>query len=311
MHTMSLDNCTSVTDFVLAGLEVQGELQAILYLIFLVMYMIALAANLSIIIIPVFNPTLHTPMYFFLYNLAFLDIFYSSVVVPKMLTDFVSQKKMISFCGCMLQVHFFHFLGSTEVVLFSAMSYDRYVAIANPLQYSTIMSYNLCFALASCSWVIGFLHASIHSVMTARLPFCGQKIVKHFFCDVKPLLNLASADVSLNFKLLVRVTGTLATTTLMITILFYVLISKFLIKIKTSQGRQRALSTCSGHFTVVTLQYGTAIFTYMRPSSDVSLAQDRLAAIMFSVITPALNPLIYTLRNKDMIKALKKLFKKS
>ncbi|XP_069625198.1 olfactory receptor 12D1-like [Ranitomeya imitator] len=311
MYAINVDNCTSIADFVLAGLEVQGDLQVILYLSLLIMYIIGSASNLSIIIIPIFNPTLHTPMYFFLYNLAFLDICYSSVVVPKMFADFMSQKKMISFGGCMLQVHFFHFLGSTEVVLFSAMSYDRYVAIAHPLRYTTIMSYNVCFALASCSWVIGFFHASVHSIMTARLPFCGPKIVKHFFCDVKPLLNLASADVSLNFKLLIRVTGTLVITTLLLTILFYALISKFLIKIKTSQGRKRALSTCSGHFTVVTLQYGTAIFTYMRPSSEESLDQDRSAAIMFSVITPALNPIIYTLRNKDMIKALKRLFKKS
>ncbi|XP_073422769.1 olfactory receptor 12D1-like [Dendrobates tinctorius] len=310
MYAMNVDNCTSVTHFALAGLEVQGDLQVILYLSFLLMYIIALTANLSIIIIPIFNPTLHTPMYFFLYNLALLDICYSSVVVPKMLANFMSQK-MISFHSCMLQVHFFHFLGGTEVVLFSAMSYDRYVAIAHPLRYTTIMSHNVCFALASCSWVIGFFHGSVHSVMTARLPFCGPNIVKHFFCDIKPLLSLASADVSLNFKLLITVTGTLAITTLMLTILFYVLISKFLIKIKTSQGRKRALSTCSGHFTVVTLQYGTAIFTYMRPSSEVSLDQDRSAAIMFSVITPALNPIIYTLRNKDVIKALKRLFKKS
>ncbi|KAG8549670.1 hypothetical protein GDO81_020224 [Engystomops pustulosus] len=259
-------------------------------------------------VIPVFDASLHTPMYFFLYNLAVLDIFYSSVVVPKMLTDLVSQKKTISFYGCMLQIHFFHFLGSSEVVLFSVMSYDRYVAIAQPLRYTTIMSTNVCCGLAACSWVIGFFHALTHFIMTARLPYCGPNIVRHFFCDVKPMLKLASTDVSLNFKLLVAVTGTVATTTLSLTILFYVFISKFLIKIKTSQGRRRALSTCSGHFTVVTLQYGTVIFTYMRPTTE-SLDQDRAAAIMFSVITPALNPIIYTLRNKDMRKALKKLFR--
>ncbi|XP_071970207.1 olfactory receptor 12D1-like [Engystomops pustulosus] len=305
---MNVYNCTSVTYFVLDGLGVEQNLRVILFLGIFCIYTITLLANLSIMIIPVFDASLHTPMYFFLYNLAVLDIFYSSVVVPKMLTDLVSQKKTISFYGCMLQVHFFHFFGSTEIILFSIMSYDRYVAIAQPLRYTTIMSTNVCCGLAACSWVIGFFHALTHFIMTARLPYCGPNIVRHFFCDVKPMLNLASTDVSLNFKLLVAVTGTICTTTLSLTILFYVFISKFLIKIKTSQGRRRALSTCSGHFTVVTLQYGTAIFTYMRPTTE-SLDQDRAAAIMFSVITPALNPIIYTLRNKDMRKALKKLLR--
>ncbi|XP_056401079.1 olfactory receptor 12D1-like [Hyla sarda] len=307
---MNADNFTSVTYFVLAGLGIQDNLQVILLLCFLLLYIVTLAANLFIMIIPIFYFSLHTPMYFFLYNLAFLDICYSSVVVPKFLIDLVFKEKMISFWGCMLQVHCFHFFGSTEIILFSAMSYDRYVAIAHPLRYSTIMSPNVCLCLASCSWVIGFSHASIHSIMTSRLPFCGPNVVKHFFCDVKPVLSLACTDVSLNFMLLAGVTGTICITTLILTLLSYVFICKFLSKIKTSQGQKRALSTCSGHFTVVTLQYGTAIFTYIRPSNG-SLDQERSAAIMFTVITPALNPIIYTLRNKDMKNIIKKFLKLS
>ncbi|XP_075139593.1 olfactory receptor 12D1-like [Leptodactylus fuscus] len=296
---MNLNNSTSVTEFFLAGLEIEDFLQVTLVLSFLLLYLLTLAANLSIMIITISDLTLHTPMYFFLWNLAFLDICCSSVVVPKMLTNLMSQKKMISFYGCMLQVHFFHFLGSTEGILFSVMAYDRFVAIAHPLRYSTIMNKSVCYGLASSSWVIGFCHASVHSIMTSRLPFCGSNVVnkglwKHFFCDVKPLLNLACTDVSLNFHLLARVTGTLAITTLMLTILSYVFIGKYLLKIKTSQGRKRAVSTCSAHFTVVTLQYGTAIFTYAQPHKKDSLDQDRAAAIMFTVITPALNPIIYT-----------------
>ncbi|KAM3920410.1 olfactory receptor 12D1-like [Leptodactylus fuscus] len=308
---MDKHNCSMVTYFVLDGLGAQDDLRMILFVSILLFYIVTLVANLSIIIIPIFDSTLHTPMYFFLYNLAFLDICYSSVVVPKMLIDLMSQKKMISFYGCMLQVHFFHFLGSTEIILFSVMSYDRFVAIAHPLRYSTIMNYKVCFGLTLSSWVIGFCHASVHSIMTARLPFCGPNVVKHFFCDVKPVLNLACTDVTLNFNLLTGVTGTIASITLSLTVLSYIFISKFLIKIKTSQGRKRAVSTCSAHFTVVTLQYGTAIFTYMRPTTEDSLDQDRAAAIMFSVITPALNPIIYTLRNKDMKKALQKLLKRA
>ncbi|KAM3920411.1 olfactory receptor 12D1-like [Leptodactylus fuscus] len=306
---MNVSNYTSVTEFVLAGLGVKDDLKVMFFLSFLLLYLLTLATNLSIMIITISDLNLHTPMYFFLWNLAFLDICYSSVVVPKMFTDLISQEKVISFYGCMLQVHCFHFFGSTEAVLFSVMSYDRYVAIAHPLRYSIIINYNVCCGLTLCSWVIGFFHALLHSIMTSRLPFCGPNVVKHFFCDVKPLLSLACTDVSLNFKLLVRVTGTLTVVTLMLTVLSYIFISKFLIKIKTSQGRKRALSTCSGHFTVVTLQYGMAIFTYMRPTTKYSLDQDRAAAIMFSAITPALNPILYTLRNKDIKKAFKKFLK--
>ncbi|KAG8549669.1 hypothetical protein GDO81_020223 [Engystomops pustulosus] len=308
---MNKENFTSVTDFVLTGLEIQSNLQGFIFLIILLIYILTLVANLSIMIISAYDASLHTPMYFFLYNLAILDIFYSSSVVPKMLTDLVSQKKTISYYGCMLQVHFFHFLGSAEVALFSVMSFDRYVAIAHPLRYMTIMSYQVCCGLAFYSWTVGFSHALVHTIMTSRLPFCGVNVVEHFFCDIKPLLKLACTDVSLNIKLLARFTGPYAACHLVLTMLSYIFIGKCLIKIKTSQGRKRALSTCSGHFTVVTLQYGTVLFTYARPSSKSSLVQDRAAAIMFTVITPALNPILYTLRNNDFKKGLKKFFKMS
>ncbi|XP_069805672.1 olfactory receptor 12D1-like [Dendropsophus ebraccatus] len=306
---MSFNNSTSVSDFYLAGLGIQDDLRILFFIIFLVLYIITLAANLAIMIVAISDPTLHTPMYYFLGILAFLDICYSSVVVPKMLIDLIAQQK-ISFWGCMLQIHCFHFFGSTEGVLFSVMSYDRYVAIAHPLRYSTIMSYKVCLCLVLCCWVIGFSHSFLQTIMTARLPFCGPNIVKHFFCDVKPVIDLACTDVTLNINLLTRVTGTVASSTLMLTLLFYGLISRYLFKIKTWQGRRRALSTCSAHFIVVSLQYGTAIFTYAQPATKNSLDQERAAAIMFTVITPALNPLIYTLRNKDMKKGFKKLFKK-
>ncbi|KAM3920407.1 olfactory receptor 12D1-like [Leptodactylus fuscus] len=226
-----------------------------------------------------------------------------------MLTDLRSQEKMISFYGCMLQVHCFHFFGSTEAIMFSVMSYDRYVAIAQPLRYSTIMTYKVCYSLTLCTWVIGFCHASVHSIMISRLPFHGPNVVKHFFCDVKPVLDLASTDITLNMNLLFGITGTITIITLTLNIISYSLIGKFLLKIKTSEGRKRALSTCSGHFTVITLLYGTGLFTYLRPNTKGSLDQDRAAAIMFTIITPTLNPMIYTLRNKDMKKAFQKFLK--
>ncbi|XP_040267772.1 olfactory receptor 12D2-like [Bufo bufo] len=306
---MDVANYTSISDFVLLGLTDIATLQVFLFIFFLMFYIINLIGNLSIMVITIIDKNLHTPMYYFLWNLSFLDICYSSVAVPKMLRDFLVSEKIISFAGCILQMHFFHFLGSTEVMLLTAMSYDRYVAIGNPLRYSAIMNTRACQSLAFGSWITGYFHSLLHTLMAARLPFCGPNLVKHFFCDIKPVLKLACTDTSLNLKLLTRVTGTLATTTLLLTLLSYVFISKFLLKIRTAESRKRALSTCSAHLTVVFLLYGTAIFTYLRPSTQDSLDQDRAAAVLFTVITPALNPIIYTLRNKDIKKAMKKLVK--
>ncbi|XP_018427711.1 PREDICTED: olfactory receptor 12D2-like [Nanorana parkeri] len=302
-----LENCTSITYFALLGLTDIVKLQVILFAFFFMLYIINLIGNLSIMVVTIHDPSLHTPMYYFLWNLSLLDICYSSVTVPKMLADFFSCYKVISFAGCISQIHFFHFLGSTEVMLLTAMSYDRYVAIGNPLRYSNIMNSKLSRHLALGSWMTGYFHSLLHTVMTAKLPFCGPNLVNHFFCDIKPVLKLASADTSLNLKLLTRVTGTLATTTLLLTLLSYLFISKFLLKIQTAEGRKHAFSTCSAHLTVVFLLYGTAIFTYLRPSTQDSLEQDRAAAVLFTVITRALNPIIYTLRNKDMKKAMKKI----
>ncbi|XP_073493261.1 olfactory receptor 12D1-like [Phyllobates terribilis] len=304
---MELSNYTSISEFALLGLTDLRKLQVIFFIFFLMFYIINLIGNLSIMIITVIDTSLHSPMYYFLWHLSILDICYSSVAVPRMLRDFLASEKTISFAGCISQVHFFHFLGSTEVMLLTAMSYDRYVAIGNPLRYSTIMNTRVCRCLSFSSWITGYFHSLLHTVMTAKLPFCGPNLVKHFFCDIKPVLKLACTDTSLNLKLLTRVTGTLATTTLLLTLLSYVFIIKFLLKIRTSEGRKRAFSTCSAHLIVVFLLYGTAIFTYIRPSTQDSLDQDRAAAVLFTVVTPALNPIIYTLRNKDMKKAMKKI----
>ncbi|CAN2391402.1 olfactory receptor activity, partial [Pristimantis euphronides] len=304
---MELANYTSISNFVLLGLTDLEQLQVSLFIIFLMFYTVNFIGNLSIMVLTIRDPSLHTPMYFFLWNLSFLDICYSSVTVPKMLSDFLVSEKTISFAGCICQLHFFHFLGSTEVMLLTSMSYDRYVAIGNPLRYSTIMSTRVCWCLALGSWTAGYFHSLLHTVMVAMLPFCGPNVVRHFFCDIKPVLKLACTDTSLNLKLLTRVTGTLATTTLLLTLLSYIFITKFLLKIRTAQGRKRAFSTCSAHLTVVFLLYGTAIFTYLRPSTQDSFSQDRAAAVLFTVITPSLNPIIYTLRNNDMQKAMKKI----
>ncbi|XP_053576593.1 olfactory receptor 12D1-like [Bombina bombina] len=303
---MNVENQTSITHFVLLGLTDVAEAQLTLFAMVSLFYFTTLIGNISIFIIIIWDRSLHIPMYFFLWNLSILDILYSSVAVPKMITDFLVLEKKISFGGCISQIHFFHFFGSTEVVLLTAMSYDRYVALSKPLRYTIIMNSKVCLGLALFSWITGFFHSLIHSYMTAKLPFCGPNIVNHFFCDVKPLLTLACTDTSLNFKLLNFVTGTLVTSCLVFTLLSYAFISKCILKIKTLGGRKNALYTCTAHLTVVFIHFGTAIFSYLRPSQLDSLDQDKAVAVLFSVITPALNPIIYTLRNKDMKRAIKR-----
>ncbi|KAM3920432.1 olfactory receptor 12D1-like [Leptodactylus fuscus] len=304
---MELKNETFVRDFVLLGLTDMETLNDMLFVVFLLFYIISFFGNLSVMVIVVKDSSLHSPMYFFLWNLSFLDITYSSVVVPKMLSDFLSVSKTICYAGCIAQIYFFHFLGSAEILLVTAMSYDRYVAIGNPLRYVKIMNLKVCLTLALGSLVVGCFHSLMHTLMTAKLPFCGPNIVNHFFCEIKPLLKLACTDTTINLMLLNKVTGSLATSTTVLTLLSYVFISRFLFRIKSSEGRKRAFSTCSAHLMVVFLLHGTAMFTYLRPSTEDSLDQDRAAAVLFTVLTPALNPIIYTLRNKDMKKAIQKL----
>ncbi|XP_040267538.1 olfactory receptor 12D1-like [Bufo bufo] len=303
-------NQTSVGEFTLVGFTDVEELQVLLFCLFFMFFLLNITGNISILWFVTFDSSLHTPMYFFLGNLSFFDISFSSVAVPKMLCDFLSKQKTISFGGCIAQMHFFHFLGSSEVTLLTIMSYDRLVAISNPLRYSVIMNRKLCVCLVIGSYITGFLHSLLHTLLTAKLPFCGPNRVNHFFCDVKPVLILACADISLNLKLLTMVTGYLATTSFLLTLFPYILISKFLLKIQTVQGRKRAFSTCSSHLMVVSLLFGTAMFTYLGHSSQDILDHDRAAAVLFTVITPALNPVIYTLRNKDMKKVMKKAIRK-
>ncbi|KAE8587931.1 hypothetical protein XENTR_v10022201 [Xenopus tropicalis] len=304
------DNQTSVTEFILLSLTDILEFRITLFGVFLAFFLLNLTGNISILVITILEKALHTPMYYFLGNIAFFDIFVSYVTVPKMLTDFFFLQKTISFNSCISQLHFFHFLAGSEVVLLTVMSYDRLIAIGNPLRYSSIISPTFCVILIFGSWVFGFLHSLLHTVLTAMLPYCGPNLVEHFFCDIKPLLKLACADTTLNQKILNILTGYLTCMAFLLTVISYVLIGRIILKMKTVEGRKRAISTCSGHLTVVILLYGTALFTYIRPATQDILDQDRGAAVLFTVVTPALNPIIYTLRNKEMKKAIRRVIKK-
>ncbi|KAM4045603.1 olfactory receptor 12D1-like [Anomaloglossus baeobatrachus] len=298
-------NRTVVSEVVLLGLTESPELQDAIFTLFLIIYTLNLLGNSFILVIVVLDSSLHTPMYFFLCNLSFLDICFSSVTVPKMLQNLLTGQKQISLTACLAPMHFFHFLGSTEVLILTAMSFDRYVAICRPLHYTAVMNVSMCLSLALSSWSAGFVHSLVHTMFTSQLPFCGPNRMNHFFCDIKPLLGLACTDTSLNVRLLYLITGSLVMASFLLTLLSYALIGISLLHIPSASGRMRGFSTCTAHLIVVILLYGTALFTYLRPVTQESLRVDQIAAISFTVFTPMLNPLIYTLRNKDVHRATK------
>ncbi|XP_025119266.2 olfactory receptor 12D2-like [Bubalus bubalis] len=304
-------NRTSITEFLLLGMTDIQELQSFLFVIILIIYFVTVTGNGAILIAVISDPRLHSPMYFFLGNLSCLDICFSTVTLPKMLENFLSTHKAISFLGCISQLHFFHFLGSTEVMLLAVMAFDRFVAICKPLRYTVIMNHQVCTQMAVTVWIIGFFHALLHSVMTSRLNFYGSNHIHHFFCDVKPLLKLACGNTDLNEWLLHTVTETIAMGSFFLTLLsyFYIIIYLFF-KTHSCRMLRKALSTCASHFMLVVLLFGPVFFIYIRPASGSSMDQDRTVAIMYSVVTPVLNPLIYTLRNKEVKGALKRVIRR-
>ncbi|XP_004387154.1 olfactory receptor 12D2-like [Trichechus manatus latirostris] len=298
-------NQTSVTEFLLLRVTDIQELQPFLFVVFLTIYFVNVAGNGAILMIVISDPRLHSPMYFFLGNLSCLDIGYSTVTLPKMLENFLSTHKAISFVGCLSQLHFFHFLDSTEAMLLAVMALDRFVAICKPLHYTVIMNHQLCTQMAGTVCVIGFFHALLHSIMTSNLNFCGSNQIHYFFCDIKPLLELACGNIELNQWLLNTITGTIGMGPFFLTLLsyFYIIIC-LVFKTHSCSVLQRALSTCASHFMVLILLYTPVLFTYMRPASGSSVDQDRVIAIMYTVVTPVLNSLIYALRNKEVKRAL-------
>nr|XP_004671981.2 olfactory receptor 12D2 [Jaculus jaculus] len=298
-------NQTSFSEFFLLGVTDIQDPQPLLFAVFLSIYFVNVTGNGAILMIIISDTRLHSPMYFFLANLACLDISFSTVTMPKMLENFLSTSNAISFLGCITQLHFFHFLGSTEAMLLAVMAFDRFAAICKPLHYPVIMSRQLCIRLVITIWTMAFLHALLHSIMTSRLNFCGPTHIHHFFCDVKPLLELACGNTELNQWLLNTLTGTIASASFFLTFLSYFYIITYLfLRTHSCSMLHKALSTCASHFMVVLLFYAPVLFIYIRPASGSSLDQDRIIAIMYSVVTPALNPLIYTLRNKEVRGAL-------
>ncbi|XP_026545761.1 olfactory receptor 12D2-like [Notechis scutatus] len=306
-----MGNQTEVNIFILMGLTSHSNFQCLLFTIFLLLYLATLVWNGAIIFILLSVPHLHTPMYFFLGNLSCLDIFFSTVTVPNMLAGFLSELHTISFKGCMVQLHFFHFLGSSEVILLGIMAYDRCVAICDPLRYMVIMRKEICLLMAAAAWCTGFFHALMHAMVTAHLPFCGSNHIEHFFCDIKPLLKLACDSTYINLMLLSIVTTCIVMGPFIFILLSYLYIITFLlVKVKTRSGWQKTFSTCGSHLTVVALLYIPVLFNYMIPTVGNSSNQDMIITLIYSAITPVLNPLIYTLRNQEVKLTMKKMWRK-
>ncbi|XP_047395284.1 olfactory receptor 4K3-like [Sciurus carolinensis] len=296
-------NQSTVSEFVLLGLGHSWSIQFLLFMIFLLLYLIIVSGNIVIVTLIITDPHLHSPMYFFLANLSFVDMWLSSVTTPKMISDFLRENKTFSFAGCMCQIFFAHFIAASEMVLLVSMAYDRYVAICKPLHYSSIMNLQRCTGLVVSSWTTGFVHAMSHLSMIVQLPFCGPRDIDSFFCDMPLVIKLTCMD-SYNLDMLMNVECGVVGITCFILLLIsctYILLS---VLQSSRTGASKALSTCSAHVTVVVIFFVPCIFIYVWPLNITSL--DKFLAVFYSVFTPLLNPAIYTLRNKEIKKALKR-----
>uniref|UniRef100_A0A8C5SS04 Olfactory receptor n=1 Tax=Laticauda laticaudata TaxID=8630 RepID=A0A8C5SS04_LATLA len=297
---MKIQNQTMLSEFIILGFQNLQELQYLLFIVFLTIYLFTMLWNTSIITIAVLDQKLRTPMYFFLGNLSFLDICYISTTIPQILNLILKDRNSISYTACVLQLYFFFSFVGTECLLLAVMALDRYVAICNPLHYSIFMKRWVCFQLAIACWFGGFLNSAIHTYFAFQLPFCGNNCLEAFYCDIPPLLKLSCGDISLNQKLLLSIGLLIAWTPLFCILLSYASIISTVLKMHSAEGRQKAFSTCSSHLTVVLLYYGSCIFTYLRPVPSQSFVNTKLIPLMYSILTPLLNPVIYTLRNKDV-----------
>ncbi|KAM4013550.1 olfactory receptor 12D1-like [Anomaloglossus baeobatrachus] len=304
---MEIHNLTSVDGFILLTITDVPRFQIFLFILFLMFYLFNLLGNLTIVLLIIIEQSLYKPMYFFLGNLSFLDAFYSTTIVPTMLSGLLLGDKRISVFGCMAQLYFFQFLSTTEAFLLSSMSYDRYVAICNPLRYHVLMGRMSCIQLASSCWLIGFLYSLSQTIITFRLPYCNKRQVTHFYCDIKPVIKLACANTKQSELLASALFAIVASSTFPMIAVSYIYIGSHLLKTQPRQQRLKAFSTCTSHITVVLFYFGTFLGTYLGPATQDSLKNDRMGAILVTVVIPAINPLIYTLRNKEVHKSFQRL----
>ena len=304
---MGEENHTSVAEFIFLGLSQDSQTQILLFILFLIIYLLTVLGNLLIIILILTDSQLHTPMYFFLRNLSFADLCFSTSIVPQLLAHFLVKKKTISFMGCMTQVIVFLLVGCTECALLAVMSYDRYVAVCKPLHYSTIVTHQVCLQLTIGSWASGAVVSLVDTTFTFQLPYQGQNIINHYFCEPPALLKLASADTYRTEMAIFAMGVAILLAPVCLILVSYWNIISTVIQMQAGEGRLKAFSTCGSHLIVVVLFYGSGIFTYMRPNSKTIKEQDKMISVFYTVVTPMLNPIIYSLRNKDVKGALRRL----
>ncbi|XP_008832100.1 olfactory receptor 502-like [Nannospalax galili] len=305
MDFMDDGNLTAVTEFILLGLTDDPVLRVILFIIILCIYLVTLSGNLSTILLIRVSPRLYHPMYFFLSHLASTDIGYSSSVTPNMLVNFLVKRNTISYLGCAIQLGSAVFFGTVECILLAVMAYDRFVAICSPLLYSTKMSTQVCDQLLIVAYIGGFLNASFYTFSFFSFVFCGPNRINHFFCDFTPLVELSCSDNSVSIVFDTMSVGIAIMVTVFVIAVSYTYILITILKMRSTEGRQKAFSTCTSHLTAVTLFYGTTIFIYVMPKSSYSTDQNKVVSVFYMVVVPMLNPIIYSLRNNEIKGALK------
>ncbi|XP_058388093.1 olfactory receptor-like protein OLF3 [Diceros bicornis minor] len=304
---MGMDNQTWVREFILLGLSSDWDTQVSLFILFLVMYLVTVLGNFLIVLLIRLDSQLHTPMYFFLTNLSLVDVSYATSIIPPLLMHLLVEHKVIQYVSCAAQLFFSLGLGGIEFVLLAVMAYDRYVAVCDPLRYSVIMHVGLCTRLAITSWVSGSVNSLMHTVITFQLPMCTNKFIDHISCEILAVVRVACVDTSSNEIAIMVSSIVLLMTPFCLVLLSYIKIISTILQIQSTEGRKKAFQTCASHLTVVVLCYGMAIFTYIQPRSSPSVLQEKLISLFYAILTPMLNPVIYSVRNKEVKGAWKKL----